>query len=174
MPWIVEKQFRVVLGGNTFIDTPNLLEYKGESLFTLERQEETGFLAVSCRIYDEQGRHLGSVVRNAFHPNEHYEGPKSFAISGKVHDWAVEERPSGRLVCAIKQKEAARPAELHLSVNLYTPDGFLISATPDAINLRGVIMRGNVVVGCRAGIVVMPDGSIRLGASKDAVPAGSV
>jgi hypothetical protein len=165
MPWAVEKHFRVVLGGNTFIDTPTLLEYKGQSLFTLERQEETGFLAVSFRIYDEHGAHLGSVVRNDFHPNAHYEGPKSFAISGKVHDWVVEERPAGRVVCAIRQKEAAKPAELHLSVNIFTPDGFLVSATPDSINLRGIIMRGNTFVGCRAGIVVQADGSMGLGAA---------
>lgn len=165
MPWYVEEHFRVVLGGNTFIDTPTLLEYKGESLFTIERQEDTGHLAISFKINDEHGRHRASVVRNVLHLNEHYVGQNPFVINGKVHDWVIGEEGTGKLVCAIRQKEAAKPAELQVSVNLYTSDGQLVSATPDDINLRGIIMRRCTFERCRAGIVIGPDGAAALGRS---------
>ncbi len=160
MPWQVDRSFRVVLGGNTFVDTPNLVEYDGESLFSLERNDESGYLAVSFKIYDESKAKIATIGRNRVFMNKKYRGPKTFAIEGGVHDWVLREKPSDSLICAIKQKEAASPAELDLSVNLYTPDGLFFSATPDSINLGGLKMTGNVLVGCRAGIVIDRDGSV--------------
>ncbi len=163
MPWNIEKNFRVVLGGNTFIDTPNLVVYKGESLFRFERNEESGYLAVSFRIYDETKAKIATIGQNRIFMNKKYGGPKTFEIEGGVHDWTLKEKGSGDLICAIKQKEAAIPAELDVSVNLYTPDGMLFSATPDAINLGGIQMIGNVFQGLSAGIVINPDGSAGIG-----------
>ena len=165
MPWAIEKSFRVVLGGNTFIDTPNLVVYKGESLFTLERNEDSGYLAISFKIYDETKAKIATIGQNRIFMNKKYRGPKTFAIEGGVHDWVLKEKNSGDLICAIKQKEAAKPAELDVSVNLYTPDGLLFSATPESINLRGITMIGNVFSGLSAGIVINPDGSFVIGVS---------
>lgn len=35
--WTVEDRFSVKLGGNTYINTPNLVVYKGEPLFRMYR-----------------------------------------------------------------------------------------------------------------------------------------
>lgn len=160
MPWKVEESFRVVLGGNTFVNTPNLVEYQGDSLFSIERNEDSGYLAISFKIYDETGAKIATIGRNRIFMNKKYRGPKTFTIEGGVHDWSLREQSTDSLLCAIKQKEAAAPAELDVSVNLYTPHGLLFAATPEAINLGGIKMTGNVLVGCRAGIVINRDGSV--------------
>ena len=131
-----------------------------ESLIALERNEESGYLTVSFKIYDETKANLATIGRNRIFMNEKYQGSKTFTVEGGVHDWVLREATSAALICAIKQKGAAAPAELDLSVNLYTPDGLFFSATPTSINLGGLTMTGNVLVGCRAGIVIRRDGSV--------------
>lgn len=164
MPWQVEEHFRVVLGSNIFIDTPHLLVYEGESLFTIERQVDSGYLGVSFRIFDETGAKLATVLQNRLFLNENYQGDKPFAIEGGVHDWTLRETTTGTILCAIKMKEAANPAELNVSVDLFTPDGRVhVIATPEGLNLRGLMFLRNQFSNLTAGIVINADGSAAIG-----------
>ena len=45
--WIVPEHFKVILGGNTYIDCPILIDYKGQSLFELRRSATDGYLGIS-------------------------------------------------------------------------------------------------------------------------------
>ncbi len=36
--WQVEDKFRVIIGGNTYINIPNIIVYKGQPLFVLKRR----------------------------------------------------------------------------------------------------------------------------------------
>ena len=55
--WEVSKDFKVKLGGNYFINTPNLIVEKGISLFRLFRRED-GFLGIDFDIYNSKGTKL--------------------------------------------------------------------------------------------------------------------
>ena len=138
--WEVEAKFKVRLGGNTYINTPIVVAYRGESLFTFKRHDENGYLGIYFEIYDASGNHVASVKRN-----EIYFGDKTaYKIDGSMTHYTFSERASGRVLCDIKRYEAAHPAELDVSVSLYTPSGFLFDATPDQTNLPG----GSVISGC--------------------------
>src|SRR5258706_2803009 len=131
--WEVETRFTVRLGGNTYINTPVLVAYKGESLFTVKRHDETGYLGIYFEIYDVNGKHIASVKRN-----EIYSGDKDkYTIEGSINRYIFRERESGRVLCDIRRREDAHPAELDVSVQLYTPSGFLFEANPDQTNLGG-------------------------------------
>ncbi len=52
--WKVEKDFKVILGGNTYINVPNLVAYKGKPLFKIERRESDGLLGISFDIYNQK------------------------------------------------------------------------------------------------------------------------
>jgi hypothetical protein len=42
--WTIPEHFVVRLGGNLYIDSPNLVTYKGELLFSIKRSDDTGIL----------------------------------------------------------------------------------------------------------------------------------
>ena len=52
------------LGGNIYINTPNLVAYRGEPLFTLRRHDETGYLGIDFDIYNAQGEKVAAVRRS--------------------------------------------------------------------------------------------------------------
>lgn len=58
--WEIENHFKVRIGGNTYIDTPNIITYKGEPLFTLKRHSENGYLGIYFEIYDSARKHIAS------------------------------------------------------------------------------------------------------------------
>ena len=148
--WEVEDHFKVRIGGNTYIDTPDIVVYKGQSLFTLKRHAENDYLGIYFEIYDAAGKHIASVKRN-----EIYYGDKdAYVIDGSMNRYVFSERASGRVICDIKKREDAHPAELHVSVQLYMPDGFLFNATPDDTNLGGITARGNTFANCGAAIAI--------------------
>lgn len=142
--WEIENHFKVRIGGNLYIDTPNIITYKDESLFTLKRHDETGYLGIYFEIHDAAGKHIASVKRS-----EIYSGDKeAYRIDGSLNRYIFTERASGKVICDIKKREAAHPAELDVSVQLYTPSGFLFNATPEQTNLGGIVMRGCTFVSC--------------------------
>ncbi len=148
--WKVEKRFHVRLGGNTYVNVPNLISYKGQPLFTFKRHEETEYLGIYFDIYDAQGRHSAAVKRN-----EIYFGDKDkYKIDGSHNRYIFSERDSNRVICDIKKREDAHPAELEVAVNLYTPSGFFLEATPEQTNLGGIVMIDNLIMDCPNGILI--------------------
>ncbi|MBI4459765.1 MAG: hypothetical protein HY648_06880 [Acidobacteria bacterium] len=138
--WLVENNFKVRLGGNTYINIANLVTFQGTPLFTLKRHDDNGYLGIYFEIFDSNGKHIASVKRN-----EIYYGDKSaYKIDGSPTRYVFSEVASGRTICDIKRYEDARPAELDVSVHLHTPSGLLFDATPDQTNLPG----HNVIRNC--------------------------
>ncbi len=153
--WTVEDHFKVIIGGNTYIDVPNLVVYKGQTLFTLKRHDENGELGIYFELYNAKGRHVASVKRNQIYMTG---GQKElYSVEGSTDGYALRERETGRVVCQICRKPAT-PVELEVSVQLYTPDGFLFDATPTSTNLGGIVMEGNVIVRCQTGINIGASG----------------
>jgi hypothetical protein len=147
--WEVEDHFRVRLGGNTFIDTPDLVTYQRHPLFTLKRHDDNNYLGIYFEIFDAARNHIASVKRN-----EIYSADKNlYAVERSQTRCAFLERATGRILCEIKRYEAAQPAELDVSVSLYTPVGFLFEATPDQMNFpMGNVIRGATFRSMRGGI----------------------
>ena len=148
--WEVEENFRVRIGGNTYINTSNILVYSGKSLFTLKRHSDNGYLGIYFEIYDASGQHLASVKRN-----EIYVGDKNaYKIQGSLNRYVVTERATDQIICDIEKRHEAHPAELDVSVKLYTPSGFFFNASPNQTNMGGITMTGNTFIGGAAAIVI--------------------
>jgi hypothetical protein len=52
--WRVTDKFRVVLGGNTYVNVRDLVVCQGKSLFTLRRSDD-GVLGIDFDIYGPDG-----------------------------------------------------------------------------------------------------------------------
>ncbi len=147
--WFLEKQFRVVLGGNAYVNVPNLVVYKDQTLFTLRRHDGNGQLGIYFELYDATGQHIASVKRNEIYPTGRQ--GDLYKLDGSADECLLRRSDTNEYVCQIRKRRTS-PIELEVSVRLYTPDGFLFEATPDATNLGDLTMSGNLVVRCEVGI----------------------
>lgn len=148
--WNIEDKFRVIIGGNTYINVANLVVYKGEPLFTLKRRESDGQLGIDFDVFDGTGARIATVRGNRI-----VQGMEDdYQIIRDVDRYAVIERATGKVICDIRRHSQAPESELEVSVELFTPDGFLFKATPDETNIKGLMLRGNVFENLGAGIVI--------------------
>jgi hypothetical protein len=148
--WHVEDKFRVIIGGNTYINIPNIVVYKGESLFTLKRREKDGQLGIDFDIFDKKGHRIATMRGNRIvQGNE-----DDYEMIRELDRYAVVEKSSGRVICDIRRRAEAPHSELEVSVELYTKDGFLFKANPEETNIGGITLRGNVFSDLNAGIVI--------------------
>ena len=147
--WNIEKEFSVKLGGNTYINTPNLVVYKGEALFKISRSENEGILGIDFDIFDAKRKRVATVRRSIVVQGD----AADYDIKAGHDEYSVTEKSNGRLITSVKRR-GAQGAELEVSVHLYTPDGFLFDATPSQTNVGGMVMTGCTIKDCGAGIVV--------------------
>lgn len=148
--WSVESDFRVIIGGNTYIKTPTIISYKGQSIFSLKRRDNDGQLGIDFDIFDKS-RQKVATIRNA---NVVDGDTNNYEISKNADHYQVKEKASGRVVCDIKKKANAVPAELVVSAQLYMPDGKLINVSPTGTNIEGMVMIGCVFESCATAISV--------------------
>ncbi len=124
MHWTVPEQYRVRLGGNTYIDCRSLVTYKGTSLFDLRRSETDGFLGINLDVRGPDGSRIGTVRNSQFVGPT----PDGYAIEGSADRYVLRELATGRAVCDIKMRSAApEGAELDVSASMYMPDGTLVN-----------------------------------------------
>lgn len=149
--WEVAENYRVRIGGNTYINCGQLIVFRGQPLFNLRRNDD-GYLGIDFDIYNAQGRKIATVKRN-----EIYYGGKDkdrYQIEGTANRYTLTDTKTGQIICDIKKREDAHPAELEVSVHLYTPSGFLFDATPEQTNLGGMVLRDNVISNCGTGLAI--------------------
>jgi hypothetical protein len=101
-------------------------------------------------ICDATGTQIASVKRNQIYRADR----DLYSVEGTPNTYKLIEKSSGRVLCEINRQEGASPAELDVSVELYTPDGFLFKATPTQTNIGGITMINNVFSGGRCGISI--------------------
>ncbi len=148
--WYIEDKFRVIIGGNTYINTPNIVVYKGKPLFVIKRGDRDGLLGIDFDVFDKKGKRV-ATVRNGVVVQGNKE---DYVITETMDRYTVTEKASGRLICDIRKRAEAPNAELWVSVKLFTEDGFLFDANPEETNLLGGKIRGCVFENCGAGIVI--------------------
>ncbi len=149
--WKVEDRFRVIIGGNTYVNTPNIVVYKSKPLFILKRRESDGQLGIDFDVFNDQGRRVATVRRNQIVQGDenHYQ------IVRELDRYAVIEKVTQRVICDIRKRAQAAHSELEVSVELYTEDGFLFKATPEETNIEGITLRGNVFSDLTVGGIVI-------------------
>ena len=135
--WYMEDKFRVIIGGNTYINTPNILVYKGKPLFLIKRSDRDGLLGIDFDIFDKNGKRVATIRKGVV-----VQGNKEdYDIMEGMDRYIVTEKASGRIICEIRKRAEAPNAEFEVSVKLYTPDGFLFDASPEETNLPGIKLR---------------------------------
>ena len=148
--WYKEDNFKVKIGGNFYINTPKIIVYKGDSLFSIVRAERTDLLGINFKIYNEKGEKIASVKQGRI-----YEGDKElYTVIIEQDRYALIEKATDRVICDIRKNKLADQSELEVNLNLYTKDGFLINASPTGTNIGTNIMTGCVISDCGAGIVI--------------------
>lgn len=150
--WNVPRHFKVILGGNTYIDCPTIIGYKGQSVFELSRSDSDGFLGINFDVYGKDGSRLGTVRNGQFVGAT----PGGHRIEGSHDHYVLVETDTGRRVCEIRLRMKARDdAELDVSAHMYMPDGRLIELDPNRTNLGGIRMIGNTFEACGAAIKIV-------------------
>lgn len=148
--WYIEDNFCVKIGSNFYKNTPNLIVYKGENLFTIKRSKSTELLGIDFDIYDKKGNKTAVVRQGRI-----YEGDKNaYERIVNEDEYMLRERISGRVICDIKKRTLVDHAELDVNVSLYTKDGFLIIATPESTNIGNKIISDSNFDNCGAAIVI--------------------
>ena len=137
--WLKEQKFTLRLGGQTFANVPNLIQYNGEPLFTVRRRDEDGELAIDCDVFGSDGEKIASIRRNNGYP----EDKVTYSVDRTPAQITLTNSQTGEILVAIKKHGEALPAELDVSVRTYLPDGRLLDAGPDSCTLPGLFMAGN-------------------------------
>jgi hypothetical protein len=148
--WNVEPKAKVKLGGNYYINCDRLVAYHDEALFTVRRRESDGLLGIDFDVYDPRRQKVATVRRGTIVSGNR----EDYDITHDPHHYTVTEKASGRVICDIRRRDAAPDAEIDVSVDLYTPDGFRFQATPEQTNIGGMQIRGCTMENCGTGIAV--------------------
>ena len=161
MSFTVEKRYKIRLGGNWFIDNQYLVVFNDEPLFDVKRHEN-GYLGIYLKIYDANGETIATVKRNELYFNKDTNRGK-YVEAGTQNSYELKEKDTGKTIYSVKKRSAASPAELDVSITSYLPNGKLLEATPDGINLEGNFMYENVFMSNWAGMGIYENGSFSLG-----------
>jgi hypothetical protein len=144
--WKLEPGFSVFLGGNTYINTPDLIVYRGTPVFRIRRRIADGILDIEFHVYDKTGKRVAAFARGALIQGE----PSHYDIQTGQDSYSVTERATGRVIARVHR----RGAELDVHVHMYMPDGFLLDAGPHRTNVGGAMLTGHVFANCAAGITI--------------------
>ena len=147
--WKVEKEFAIRLGGNTYIDTPNLIVYQGTPIFRVRRNEDDGMLGIDFDVFDSKGQRVATIKKGIVAQGDE----ANYKIDSGHETYSVTERASERIIARV-QRRGVQGAELDVQVHMYLPNGFLLDAGPQSTNLGGVTMTGTVFKNCGAGIAI--------------------
>lgn len=128
----IQEHFVVRLGGNDYLDTPNLIVYKGEPVLKVTRDEPSDELRVEAEIFDAQG-HRKARVRG----DRQVEGdPDAVEIHSTATSYVIKDRSNDRVVCEIRRRAGQQKMDIDVSVLMHMPDGSLIHANPAQSNTK--------------------------------------
>jgi hypothetical protein len=146
--WLKEREFKIRLGGNTYINVATLIAFRGEPLFTVRRQEESGQVGIDCEVYDASGRKIASIRRN----NIYIGDAQHFEVTRSDDRISLTDKQTGSILADVRKHGQALPAELDVSLRTYAPDGSLLDLTPDYSNIRTNVFVDCTIENCTVGI----------------------
>jgi hypothetical protein len=148
--WLKEDKFTVQLGGNKYINTPVIISFRGEPLFTLYRNQG-GDLGIDFEIYNASRQKIAAVKKNNIYP--HKDHKPSLSLDGTDDSLRLIDKDTGKVIAEIKKRQAATE-ELDVSVTTFLPDGVLLIADPNGTNLGGTQISGCAFEGMNAAIAI--------------------
>lgn len=168
-PLVFSTSPTVVLSTNRFRDVPVVLQYEQTPLIEVVREVGVGF-DVQAAIYHPDGTYLAKVKGSRLFLTE---AGKKAGLTLRHPDKRTVCELDGQTLLEIQRHEAAA---LNTHAALYTPDGSLIKCSdnprPDliragknALQVGGILMAENLIVGCRIGVWIKADGSCSIGCS---------
>ena len=157
---MIESEFKVRWGGNSFVNCSSLVSYGAsvESLFRLYRCENLD-LGIDFDVYDARGAKVATIRRSNIVDGD----ASAYELTHAATVKTVVERISGR--CIVRIDKRPESSELDVNVSMYLPDGRLFEATADGTTFGPMLMTdctfdGGIGIG-----IAVPKGtsSVRLG-----------
>jgi hypothetical protein len=146
--WLKETEFSVKLGGNTFINCPVIMAYKGAPLFSVYR-DENGYLAIDFEVFDAEHQKIASVKKNNIY--RHHERVHEYALDGTADTLLLVDEITKEVVVDIRKRLAAT-TELDVHLRTYLPDGRFLDASPVGCTLPGIFLGNNTFKDAGIGI----------------------
>jgi hypothetical protein len=147
--WKIEKTFSVRLGGNKFINVPDLIVYKGDSLFQLRRGDD-GTLGIDFKVHDANHNRIATFVKGIVVEGD----AEKYDVKSGHMEYVVTEKASGNTVARV-QRRGVEGAELDVWIKTFLPNGVLLDATPDSLKIGNVVqISGSTMKNCRVGIAL--------------------
>ncbi len=119
--WDGGRQVLGSFGGNTYINTLNLVVYKGEPLFASIAARAMAILGIDFDVFDARGICVATFRKSIVVQGD----SDNFDawIKSKYEEARGDDKASGQLIAKVRRR-GAEGAEMEVSVRLYTPDGF--------------------------------------------------
>ena len=147
--WEILKNFKIKLGGNYFINCESLISYDNQPVFRrIERRDTDGKLGLDFDVYDDKGQKIATIRRG----NVVQGNTSAYEIKHLANCDKVIEKSTERIIVEINKQ--VPDADIAVSVHMYLPNGFLLEATPDRINVGTLTMKGSTVSNCKIGIAI--------------------
>jgi len=129
------------IGSNILRNTSGVLKVAGQEQIFLE-VGENGQLLLTMDLYDETGKHIAKLRRNAWAFNE----GERFAITTNPSDLTLRESKSGAIIVRAR---VLNPTHIEISEGrFFTHRGHLLEITPDYWRVAGgITMSGNIFDG---------------------------
>ena len=148
--WLREKEFVIRLGGNTYIDVPILIAFKGIPIFGVVRQDD-GYLAMDFEVFSSTGERIAAVKRN----NIYIADRDKYRLDGDADRLRlIEKGTEPKTLVDITKGAAAEPVEIKVSVRSFLPNGQLMDLGPNESNLGGIKLVNNIIQRCSVGIAI--------------------
>lgn len=128
----VQEHFVFRLAGNDYLDTPNLVVYRGEPLLKVTRDESSDELRVEADIFDAHGRRKARVCGDAQVDGE----AGAVDIHSTATSYTIRDRSNDRVVCEIRRRAGQQKEDLDVSLLMHLPDGSLLHANPAQSNTK--------------------------------------
>lgn len=129
--WLIAKKFQVRFGGVIFRNVPHILAYNNSPILTIGRHDQSGYLGVSCKIYDKERNYLAAIKQNRPYPDK--DQTDRFVVEGHADRFTLVDKQTNEQVFDVKLREEARPLDLEVTARLYLPNGILFEGQPDRL-----------------------------------------
>ena len=138
----------VNIGSNSIIDTPNILVVNGKPQMIIEEGVNDLQALLTMNFYDETGKHIAKLRRNSWVYND----KNNYEITTNPTSLKLVNKVTGELLIEINVEGTSK---IRISnAKIYTIQKQLIIVTPTELIIGGVIMGGNRIVNCGAGIAL--------------------
>ena len=167
MELIYQTSPNVTFAKNHFINVPVILQFEDTPLISIVKEQSLGF-TTEIPIYHSDGTYLAKVRGTRVFATT--EGEKAGIAMRSLSDMTVCEMNGKTIFEIFHQKDDAFRTE----AELYTPSGYFVKSSDShmlsvmkadggILQIGGIQMSNNTYSGCRIGIWLKSDGSVRIG-----------